>query len=192
MTKSDYLWDPDGNGIEVYTETPEDGSWFVSEREFGARTASGAVRSGRDPIDLDALFGELRPEGRFDEPMPEGTKMGHVHLHVRDIDEAVHFYSDLIGFDVMGLSHGFGAAFVSAGGYHHHIGLNTWAGQGAPPSPPGVAGLRHFTIELPSKADLLEVVGRLEAGGVRPEESAEGFLVADPSGNRAHLAVRSP
>lgn len=191
MTKSDYLWDPDGNGIEVYAETPEDGTWFMSDTGFGARTAAGEIRSGRDPIDLKDLFSELRPEDVIDDPMPAGTKMGHVHLHVRDVDEAVRFYSGLIGFDVMGLSHHFRAAFVSAGGYHHHLGLNSWAGQGAPPSPDWSAGLRYFTIELPAKDELMEVRRRLEDGGVKPlEESPEGFFVADPSGNRSHLVVR--
>lgn len=192
MTKSDYLWDPDGNGIEVYAETPEDGSWFMSDRGFGAVTTDGQVRSGRDPIDLEALFSELGAEDRIEDPMPRGTKMGHVHLHVRDVDEAVRFYSGLIGFDVTGISHRFGAAFVSAGGYHHHLGLNIWAGAGAPPSPDYAAGLRHFTIEVPARSDLSKVRERLKAAGAQLwDDSPGGFFVADPSGNRAHLIVRS-
>jgi catechol 2,3-dioxygenase len=192
MTKSDYLWDPDGNGIEVYAETPEDGTWFMSDTEFGARTSRGEVRSGRDPIELEVLFRELQPDDRLDDPMPGGTKMGHVHLHVRDLDEAIRFYSDLIGFDVTGISRSFGAGFVSAGGYHHHVGLNTWAGRGAPRPPEGAAGLRHFTIEVPTEDDLTQLVDRLSRGGAAPEEtSARGFWVDDPSGNRAHLVVRS-
>lgn len=192
MTKSDYLWDPDGNGIEVYAETPEDGTWFMSETEFGARTSGGEVRSGRDPIDLEVLFRELEPEDRLDDSMPERTMMGHVHLHVRDLDEAVRFYSDLIGFDVTGISRGFGAAFVSAGGYHHHVGLNTWAGRGAPRPPEEAAGLRHFTIEVPTEDDLSQLVNRLSRGGAAPTETMDGsFWADDPSGNRARLVVRS-
>ncbi|MEX0789276.1 MAG: VOC family protein, partial [Actinomycetota bacterium] len=139
MTKADYLWDPDGNGIEVYTETPEDGTWFMNENEFAARDSAGRPRSGRDPINLRELFSVLSPDDDVFQPLHPASKMGHVHLHVRDVDEAVRYYSDLIGFDVMGLSRRFGAAFVSAGGYHHHLGLNTWAGRGAPPANPAAA-----------------------------------------------------
>jgi catechol 2,3-dioxygenase len=191
MTKADYLWDPDGNGIEVYVETPEDGTWLFTEDEFGARDTQGNIRSGRDPIDLRELFGELNQDDQLDSPMPEGTKMGHVHLHVPHLDEAVRFYRDLIGFDMMGQSRRFGAAFVSAGGYHHHLGLNTWAGVGAPPKPRVAAGLRHFTIEVPDETALGEVAGRLQSHGVKiREESDHGFFTADPSGNRVNLAVR--
>jgi catechol 2,3-dioxygenase len=189
MTKSDYLWDPDGTGIEIYAETPEDGTFGFRNGMFYAVDAAGRVRSGRDPIDLDQLFSHLEPDDRLDAPLPEGTKMGHVHLHVRNVDEAVHFYRDLIGFDVMGVADQFGAAFVSAGGYHHHLGLNIWAGEGAPPAPQGSAGLRHFTIELPTKPDLDEVLERLRKTDVEIEEAPLGFFVSDPSRNRVLLAV---
>ena len=192
MTKADYLSDPDGNGIEVYAETPEDGEWIIDSEDFWARDKDGNRRSGRDPIDLELLFGELREGDRLDVPMPEGTKMGHVHLHVRDVDEAVHFWSDLVGFDVMGVGKRFGMAFVSAGGYHHHLGLNTWAGQGAPPRPPGAAGLRHFTIEVPTAADLDEVRKRLHDGGVDIVDLGAGFAAEDPSHNRAHFVAVEP
>ena len=191
LTKSDYLWDPDGNGIEVYAETPEDGTWFMSEDGFGAITSSGELRSGRDPIDLDQLFSTLEPDDRFDEPIPAGSKMGHVHLHVRDVQEAVGFYSDLIGFDVMGISRAFGAAFVSAGGYHHHLGLNVWAGRGASPPPEEAAGLEHYTIEVPTGEDLEEVANRLVKGGVELERGARHELwVDDPSKNRIRIRLR--
>ena len=192
MTKSDYLWDPDGNGIEIYTESPEDGFFGMENGVFVARTTSGELRSGRDPIDLDELFGHLQPGDKLDTPMPDETRMGHVHLHVRDIQEAVDFYHGLIGFDVMGMAQRWGAAFVSAGGYHHHLGLNTWAGQDAPSRPVDAAGLRHFTIELPDEASLNEVVARLTGAGVaRAEHPSGGFFVQDPSRNRIHLAARS-
>ena len=157
ITKSDYLWDPDGNGIEIYAESPEDGTWLMGNGQFGAIDKEGRMRSGRDPIDLPQLFSELTADDRLDAPLLDETKMGHVHLHVRNVEEAVHFYHDLVGFDVTGQVPELGVAFVSAGGYHHHLGLNTWAGQGAPPAPAGAAGLRHFTIELPSPPDLAEV-----------------------------------
>jgi catechol 2,3-dioxygenase len=191
MTKSDYLWDPDGNGIEIYAESPEDGTWLMGNGQFGAIDKDGRLRSGRDPIDLPQLFSELGPDDRLDAPVPDDTKMGHVHLHVRDVDEAVHFYHDLVGFDVTGLVPELGVAFVSAGGYHHHLGLNTWAGQGAPPPPADAAGLRHFTIELPSPPDLVDVRRRLTDGGVEVVERAEGLFTQDPSQNHIQLKVRT-
>jgi len=192
MTKSDYFSDPDGNGIEIYTETPEDGSWLMSDDGFWAEDRNGVRRSGRDPIDLDALFSELEPGDALEAPLPPGTKMGHVHLHVRDVDEAVHFWSDLVGFEVMGRSRRFGMAFVAAGGYHHHLGLNTWAGPGAPPPPAGAAGLRHFTVEVPKASDLGAVAERLEKDGVETAPGDESsFLAEDPSRNRALFIARS-
>lgn len=188
MTKSDYVSDPDGNGIEVYAETPEDGSWSFADGEFFARDSDGVLRSGTDPLDAEVLLKTLTPSDRLDVPMPEGTKMGHVHLHVADVDDAIHFYHDILGFDIMGLAPAWGVGFVSAGGYHHHLGLNIWAGKGAPPAPPGAAGLRHFTIELPTESDLEDVRERLRGAGV---EASEDSFVRDPSGNRVHLTLRT-
>lgn len=190
LTKADYLWDPDGNGIEIYAETPEDGTWLMTGDDFVARDRNGRLRSGRDPINLRELFAELSPDDDAFLPLPGGSKMGHVHLHIRDVDEAVNLYHGLIGFDVTGIAPGIGMAFVSAGGYHHHLGLNTWAGKGAPPPPEGAAGLRRFTIEVPSAGDLDEVVSRLDKAGVKLADDAEGGVgFADPSGNRSVLTV---
>jgi catechol 2,3-dioxygenase len=154
---------------------------------FVARDKDGRERSGRDPIDLEELFSHLQPDDRLDAPMPSGTKMGHVHLHVADVEDALRFYHDLVGFDVMG--HVPGMGFVSAGGYHHHIGLNTWAGRGAQPAPPGSAGLRRFTVEVPTQSDLDDVVDRLEHGHVRVAEEDSGFVAVDPSANRVVFKV---
>jgi len=191
MTKSDYLWDPDGNGIEVYAETPEDGTFMFDGDNFAAIDSQGRRRSGRDPINLDALFAELRPEDDLSAPMPAATRMGHVHLHVSHLDDAVDFYHGLIGFDMMGMSERLGAAFVSAGGYHHHLGLNTWAGVGAPPPSPGFAGLRNFTIELPAERDLDLVLGRLQGAGIELLHHDNAFVAEDPSANRLELRIRS-
>jgi catechol 2,3-dioxygenase len=188
MTKANYLWDPDGNGIEVYTESPEDGTMGFGNGTFVAYGKDGKPRSGRDPIDLTELFSHLAEDDPIDAPLPEATKMGHVHLHVADVDEALVFYHDLVGFDVMG--HVPGVGFVSAGGYHHHLGLNTWAGRGALPAPPGSAGLRLFTIELPTRADLDAVANRLEQARVALIESGDGFSATDPSANAVHFKVR--
>ncbi|HKW71584.1 MAG TPA: VOC family protein, partial [Candidatus Dormibacteraeota bacterium] len=102
--------------------------------------------------------------------------------HVADVDDALRFYHDLVGFDVMG--HVPGVGFISAGGYHHHLGLNEWAGHGAQPAPPGSAGLRRFTVELPTRRDLDDVINRLERGEVRLTEEAGGLATVDPSSNR--------
>jgi catechol 2,3-dioxygenase len=187
MTKANYLWDPDGNGIEIYTESPEDGTMGFGNGTFVAYDKDGRQRSGRDPIDLEELFTHLQPDDSLEAPMPPRTKMGHVHLHVADVDDALRFYHDLVGFDVMG--HVPGVGFVSAGGYHHHVGLNTWAGRGARPAPAGAAGLRRFTIELPTKSDLEDVVGRLEHGEVGVAEEDGGFVAVDPSANRVLFKV---
>src|SRR5438067_786631 len=157
---------------------------------------AGNLRSGRDPIDLDGMFSHLEPGDRLDAPLPAGTRMGHVHLHVRDVQEAVDFYHGLIGFEVMGVAQRWGAAFVSAGGYHHHLGLNTWAGQGAPPRPVDAAGLRHYTIELPDGPSLAEVAARLTGAGVTLAEHAPevtdspGWWLEDPSHSRIHLTTK--
>jgi catechol 2,3-dioxygenase len=182
MTKANYLWDPDGNGIEIYIESPEDGTMGFGKSNFVAYDRAGNPRSGRDPIDLEEMFSHLQEGDRLDAPMPAATRMGHVHLHVADVGDALRFYHDLVGFDVMGRIHSVG--FVSAGGYHHHLGLNEWAGRGAKPAPPGSAGLRRFTVELPTRRDLEEVVGRLEHGDVALNEEAGGFAATDPSANR--------
>src|SRR5260370_29236749 len=134
MTKANYLWDPDGNGIETYTESPEDGTLGFANGAFVAYDKDGRERSGRDPIDMEELFSHLRPGDHLDAPMPDGTKMGHVHLHVADVDDALRFYHDLVGFDVMG--HVPGMGFVPAGRDHRHLRPAEWGGRGGPP-PPG-------------------------------------------------------
>ena len=188
MTKSDYIWDPDGNGIEIYVESPEDGFFGMENGQFVARDTAGNLRSGRDPIDLEEMFSHLQPGDSLAAPMPAGTRMGHVHLHVRDVEEALGFYHGLMGFDVMGFAERWGAAFVSAGGYHHHLGFNTWAGHGAPPHPAAAAGLRHYTIELPDEVSLAEVAVRLTEAGVALDEHPDGgWFLRDPSANKVHL-----
>ena len=189
MTKANYLSDPDGNGIEIYTESPEDGFMGFANGTFAAWDKDGRPRSGRDPIDLEELFGHLREDDRLDAAMPDATRMGHVHLHVADVDDALRFYHDLVGFDVMG--HVPGVGFVSAGGYHHHLGLNEWAGHGARPAPAGAAGLRRFTVELPTKGDLEDVINRLEHADVRLSEEGDGYAALDPSQNRVVFKAAS-
>ena len=170
-----YLSDPDKNGIEIYRDRPKD-EW----------TFEGAsVRMANDPVDLDSLFREAEPEWHG---LSKGTTMGHIHLHVRDLQEAEQFYCGVLGFDVM-LRWQPSALFISAGGYHHHIGLNTWAGVGSPPPPKESAGLEHFEIVLPNSRSLNEVLDRVKKAGVTTTESDGGVLLHDPSENGIKLVV---
>ncbi|MEK7325963.1 MAG: VOC family protein, partial [Chloroflexota bacterium] len=177
-----YLSDPDEIGIEIYRDRPR-ADW---------RDAQGNFRMGTDPLDIDGVLSEL--DGRDDERsersewsgLDPATTLGHMHLHVRSIPEAKAFYCDVLGFDLL-MNIG-SALFVSAGGYHHHIGLNTWQGVGAPPPPPGSAGLRYFTVRLPDQAELDKVLDRICAAGVLVEEHPQGSLVRDPSQNAIVLS----
>jgi len=130
-----YLNDPDGLGIEIYRDRPRD-SWRVVDGELAMST---------DPLDLQAIHDEPGADTPW-RGLESGTVMGHVHLHVPHLDTAEAFYCGRIGFEPVVRRYP-GALFVAAGGYHHHLGLNTWAGVGAPPPPQNAVGLRAFTIE---------------------------------------------
>lgn len=187
ITQSTYLSDPDDNGIELYADTPERGSWSMAGGVFSAVDRRGVVNSGREPLDLDTLFSELTPEDPLNEPMPQGTKIGHVHVHVRDLDEAMRFYHEVIGFDDKGIATDFGMGMASAGGYHHHIGFNIWMGEGAPRPPKDASGLRYFTIEVPTERDVRQIVDRMNKAGIAHSATPDGALVEDPSGNQIRL-----
>ena len=125
----------------------------------------------------------------LDQPIPPETRVGHVHLHVRNIEEAVDFYHGIIGFDVMGIAKAFRMAFVSAGGYHHHLGLNTWQGEGALRLPRMPLGLRYFTIDLPNQEALDQVIARIDAAGIASNRTEDGLLIQDPSENGVILSL---
>ena len=191
MTKTTYLDDPEGNGIELYCESPEDGTWSMASGDFVTRRADGTLSNGREALDVKALFSHLKEDDKLDQPIPGETRIGHVHLHVRDVDEAVDFYHGVIGFDLMGNAKPMQAAFVSAGGYHHHVGLNTWQGEDAPPPPADALGLRYFAIELPNQAALDEVIVRVDEAGIPANQTEEGLLLYDPSQNGVMLTKKS-
>lgn len=190
MTKTTYLDDPEGNGIELYAESPEDGTWSLANGEYITRRKDGSLSNGREPLNVNELFALLSQEDDLEQGIPPETRVGHVHLHVRDVDEAVDFYHGVIGFDVMGVAKAFRMGFVSAGGYHHHLGLNTWQGEGAPPPPADSAGLRYFTVELPSQEALNQVIARIDAAGIPSNQTDDGILVQDPSQNGVMLSLR--
>ena len=170
-----YLRDPDRHGIEIYADRPRE-LW------------EGKVARGMTtlPLDVDGLLGELEDPAKepFD-GLPSGTTMGHVHLQVASIPEAVEFYRDVLGFELMTELRD-QAAFFAAGGYHHHLGANTWESRGASPPPPGTAALRHATIVLPDAAERDGVLAR--AGDV--DELDGEPLVRDPSQNALVLATQ--
>ena len=172
-----YLADEDGNGIEVYRDRPR-AEWPI---------VNGHLHMGVEPMDLDALLAEAGEAGSG-AGLAAGTVIGHVHLHVSRLADADAFYVGLLGFDLM-QRYGPSALFVSAGGYHHHIGLNTWAGVGAPPPPPGALGLRHFDVVLPNASALAAVAERLRAAGVVPEPVDGGLLIHDPARNAIRLTT---
>jgi len=165
-----YLADEDGNGIEIYRDRPRAEWPFVN----------GQLQMGADPVDFDALLAE--PGGTGGGGLARGTVIGHVHLHVSRLDDAMRFYVDILGFELM-QRYGPSACFVSAGGYHHHIGLNTWAGVGAPPPPPGAIGLKHFDVKLSTDAAVTDVLDRIRAANIPVESVNGGFLVRDPAKN---------
>jgi len=175
VSEAVYLADPDENGIEIYRDRPRS-EWPV---------ANGELQMVTDPLDVRDLLAQA---GDASAPwtMPAGTAMGHVHLHVASIPQAQAFYCDLLGFDLI-QRYGPSALFVSAGGYHHHIGLNTWAGVGASPAPAGSAGLRYFTVVVPDEASLALLVGRLQQAGIAVTPQEGGWQLQDPSGNGIRL-----
>ncbi len=170
-----YLDDPEGNGIEIYRDRPQQ-EWEM---------VSGELKMGTVPLDLDGVLAAASADGAAAQ-LADGTRMGHVHLNVADLGEAESFYCGLLGFEVTVRSYP-GALFVSAGGYHHHFGLNTWAGEGAPAPPPGSRGLRSFEVVLPGPRPLEDVAERLLAAGVRTADRDGALEVADPFGNRVLL-----
>jgi catechol 2,3-dioxygenase len=181
LTKSVYLDDLEGNNIEIYTESPEDGTFGVENGNIVARRTNGSLSDGREPMDLDKLFSHLSGEDRLNAPMPPETKIGHVHLFVANLNATRHFYHDLLGMDDMGVARAFRMGMVSAGGYHHHIGYNTWQGEGAPPSPSNSLGMRYFSFYLPNPTELERMAEHMLQIGVTFERREEGLFIRDPS-----------
>lgn len=170
-----YLRDPDGHGIEVYRDRPREG-WVWS---------NGRVKMGSGPVDVRGMIAEANAAGLPWTGLPSGTMIGHVHLQVGDIPRAEAFYHGVLGFDVVA---GMGnALFVSAGGYHHHLGMNTWHSQGAAPAPEGTATLRYYSLALPTDEARAAVVTRIAAAGIEYESKGDTVVVRDPWQNRIIL-----
>jgi catechol 2,3-dioxygenase len=174
-----YLQDPEGNGIEIYRDRPREG-WRRNGDELAMATL---------PLDLESVLAELEAGEQPANGVPAGTTMGHVHLQVADIPASQAFYNGALGLDVMVRSYP-GALFLAAGGYHHHLGVNTWQSQGAPPPPEGALGLDRYELVLPSAAERDSAADRLAQAGAEHERLDEGVLATDPSGNRVLLTAR--
>ncbi len=175
-----YLSDPEGNGIELYRDRPRE-EWSYADGQLQMATA---------PLDLRNLAGELATAAGPQPTAPAGTVMGHVHLQVASIPHAEAFYHGVLGFDVT--TRGYpGALFVSAGGYHHHLGLNTWHSAGSGPAAPGAVGLRSYEVILPDRAELDRMMDRIGDAGLSADALGEdSAAVRDPSGNRIVLTCR--
>ncbi len=184
MTKTTYTHDAEGNEIELYCESPEDGIFAVNTNgSFYAQWADGRPSDGREPLDLEALFSHLKEDDRLDAPLPPETRMGHFHLYVSSLAETRRFYHELLGFDDMGTARGFRMGMVSAGGYHHHIGYNTWQGEGAPPPPPDAIGLKHISFTFATPEAWNAFLARVEQLELPYNQTEEGILLTDPSQN---------
>lgn len=172
-----YLSDPDGHGIEIYWDRPRE-VWVGQV----------ASRMTTLPLDVESLLAEIdEPATETFDGLPSATRMGHVHFKVARVAETVAFYRDVLGFALMA-ELGSEAAFLSAGGYHHHIGANTWESAGRSVPPPGAAALRHATIVLPDTAERDRVLHRVARSGQVPRQGAAGPVVHDPSGIALVLA----
>ena len=169
ISEAIYLPDPDGNGIELAADRPKEQWPDLS-----------VMSGGPDPLDLNALLDSVADDEPQESVAPD-TIVGHLHLHVGDLKESTHFYVQVVGFEIM--TYLPSAVFVAAGGYHHHVGFNTWRGPGVPPAPDGTVGLRHFTVVLRDDAELEALRERARVAGVEVEDTADAAVLRDPSGN---------
>lgn len=174
-----YLSDPDGNGIEIYADRP-DHTWAW---------ANGEIMMTTEPLDLEGLLTET--SGNAWQGLPAGTIMGHIHLHVASLETAEEFYTKGLGFNIV-LRYGGQATFMSTGGYHHHIAINTWAGVGAPPAEEHSAGMKYYSLVYPSIQAREDAVRRLQGLGAPVVEQDGSVYTEDPSGNRVYLLENYP
>lgn len=172
-----YLSDPDGNGIEIYRDRdPSEWDWNQGE-----------VAMAVDPLDFRDLLSGVSQLPAWD-GLPAGTHMGHIHLHVSELAKSEDFYTQGLGFEVVN-RFGTQALFISTGKYHHHIGLNTWNGVGAPTPPENSAGLQSFTLIYPNEAARDHAIANLQHIGASVIEENGIWMTSDPSGNRILLQV---
>lgn len=179
VSEAVYLSDPDGIGIEIYRDRPRS-TWAYEH---------GQIKMDTLQLDFHGILAELEDSQNAWPGLEPETLLGHIHLHVNDLAQAQAFYRDVIGFDLM-LNYGGSALFFAAGGYHHHLGTNTWAGVGAPPAPPDAAGLRHYEVRLANDEESGRLAGRLQAQGIVYENHDGNLFVRDPAGNGVLFTTR--
>lgn len=188
VSEAIYLWDSDGNGIEITFETPWRGRLALNGEGGYGITADGKPHSGREPIDVRDLLAELK-DAETPDGMPSGTRVGHIHVHVGDLDRAMTFYRDVLGFGGQLLSHKFGMGDVTVGYQPHIIAFNIWQGNHVSQPPEGTAGLRHFRIVLPDAQSLAAMRERLMDADAPLDDGEDGFATADPWGNPIRVAA---
>ena len=180
VSEAFYLQDPDNLGIEVYADRPRE-TWRRIGRELMMAT---------DPVDVAGLIAAAG-DGAWT-GMPEGTTMGHVHLHVGEIDPAAAFYSEGLGLDRV-VWHYPGALFLGAGGYHHHLGTNTWAGPRARPADRDAARLLEWTVELPDEASVDAAAESLRRSGFSADRGdGPGVVARDPWETQVRVRTAAP
>jgi catechol 2,3-dioxygenase len=178
VSQAFYLDDPDGNGIELYCDRPRT-EWPMNGKYVAMDTL---------PLDLEGFFSVLKGDKEPLGAIAEGTSVGHMHLRVSDVAAARHFYTQVVGFDLMQANYP-GAAFVAVNGYHHHLGLNEWQSRGASPAPANAVGLRFSRFSFASQAELDALKQRLKEANWPTEEQEGELRFSDPSGNPWHISV---
>lgn len=193
FSKTTYLDDLEGNTIELYVRSLDDGKMEMVNGEMIVRYADGRVGSGRDPLDVEALFRELDENDRLDLPLPEGTRIGHMHLYTSTLEGSMHFYASTLGFEEGPVIPSFRMGEVALDEQQNHvIAFNTWKGSNLPPSPADALGMQYFTIVLPDAAALQQLVGHVQAAGLATEPTENGMLVRDPSQIKMILTDHMP
>ena len=178
-----YLWDPDGNGIELYRDRPRS-AWPWHNQKLDARTDPSI------PLSEESLLAELAGSEDTWRGLPTFTRIGHVHLQVADLVQSTAFYQSVLGFEesITGIE---GASFFSVGGYHHHIACNVWASAGATAPPAGAIGLRFFTLLLHERERVTKMLAHYNATGSLAEAYGRNYLLRDPAGNGVLLATEA-
>lgn len=182
FSKTTYLDDLEGNTIELYVRSLEDAVFEMVDGQFVVRYADGRITDGRDPLDVEALFRELDEGEPLDLPLPEDSRIGHVHLYASGLESSMNFYANVLGFQQGMLSRSQRMGDVGLDEPQPHvIAFNTWKGTGIPPAPANALGMRYFTIVFPTSAELQRVVERVRAAGLPTEPTPDGMVVRDPS-----------
>ena len=171
-----YLSDPEGNGIEIYRDRPKE-TWEYID---------GQIQMGTKSVDLESLLEQASPN--IFSGLPEGTKMGHIHLQVNNVSKTAAFYQDILGFDLIAKMPG--AGFLSAGGYHHHIGMNTWRSMGGGIAPADSLGLVDYQIVLPSSSSQESIANKLSSHEINFSRQNGTLRVQDPAGIWIEFVLR--